>query len=236
MTEDSFGMEMKRESNNRIFKIDTNEGFTLVELIVCIAILAIAVFPIMKTFTAVSRANSRAQSIQNATTLAEDTMEEIKAQPIKDIWDSKTHGQLLKSEAEFNALSESGQITYLDSILATGKEEEIFDTTDGEDNHCYVYYRKGAKVTQGETFDVIANISSSEYRDSTATNAKNANAIELPKFGDLDPGNQAVISSELNKYDEAAVYAILDKFSFGTGTDWETQKNSKESEIGRAHV
>ena len=60
-----------------------NSGFSLVELIVVISILAIAAIPLMKSMSMASRTNATAQSIQNATSLAERVMEEVKSSDIE---------------------------------------------------------------------------------------------------------------------------------------------------------
>lgn len=59
-----------------------NAGFSLVELIIVVSILAIAAIPLMKSMSMSSRVNARAQSIQNATSVGEQVMEEMKSSSI----------------------------------------------------------------------------------------------------------------------------------------------------------
>ncbi len=63
-------------------KLNNNKGFSLVELIIVVSILAIAAVPLMKSMGMAAKTNAKAQSIQNATSLGESIMEEMKSTPI----------------------------------------------------------------------------------------------------------------------------------------------------------
>ena len=56
-------------------------GFTLVELILTIAILAIVTIPILSYFTDAAKHNARSRQKQNASVLAQDVLEEFKNTP-----------------------------------------------------------------------------------------------------------------------------------------------------------
>lgn len=60
-------------------------GYTLIELIVAITILAIIAIPLMHGFVTVARTNAKARKIEQATTVAQNVMEEIKATPLEDL-------------------------------------------------------------------------------------------------------------------------------------------------------
>lgn len=62
-----------------------NNGFSLVELLVAVAILSVVVVPIMKSFTTSAITSAKAQSMQNATSLAEKQMEIVKTKTIKQL-------------------------------------------------------------------------------------------------------------------------------------------------------
>ena len=70
-------MKQKKERNN--------SGFTLVELMIAIAILGFIVGPFMHSFVTAARTNAKAQQIQNATMLATNLMEEVKANDMEDL-------------------------------------------------------------------------------------------------------------------------------------------------------
>ena len=65
-----------------IRKQNNDKGFSLVELIIVVSILAIAAIPLIRSMGMATRVNAKAQSMQNATSLAESIMEEIKSTPI----------------------------------------------------------------------------------------------------------------------------------------------------------
>ena len=62
-----------------------NKGFTLVEVLIAMTILAIIVAPLLHAFVTASRTNAKAKQLMKATTLAQNVMEELKANPLEDI-------------------------------------------------------------------------------------------------------------------------------------------------------
>lgn len=60
-------------------KTKKNSGFSLVEVLIAMAILAFCVAPLLQAFAASGRNNAQARATMNATTVAENVMEEIKA-------------------------------------------------------------------------------------------------------------------------------------------------------------
>lgn len=71
-------VSMQRKERN-------NKGFTLVELLVAITVLAIIVVPFLQGFVTAARTNLKAKKLQNATTLATNTMEEVKANSLENL-------------------------------------------------------------------------------------------------------------------------------------------------------
>ena len=66
-------------------KGNNNNGFTLIELLIAITILVIIIAPFMRIFVTAARTNAKAQQIQNATLLATNIMEEVKANSVGDL-------------------------------------------------------------------------------------------------------------------------------------------------------
>ena len=154
-----------------------NAGFSLVELIVCVAILAIAAIPLMKSLGMASRTNAKAQSIQNANSLAESVMEEIKGTSIADL-----------------SAAGSGW-TFVDHTTWYELKKANVTATQGEKFDVEVKIDKAAYSTPIPT-------SAPTKKDKVL----GANVIKLPKLEEIDTVSQAVLSSdkELNKYDMAA--------------------------------
>lgn len=66
-------------------KSGENAGYTLVELLIAVTILAIVAVPLMHAFVSSARTNAKARKLSQATTAAWNVMEEIKAAPLEDI-------------------------------------------------------------------------------------------------------------------------------------------------------
>lgn len=62
-----------------------NGGYTLVEIIVAVAILVIVVLPLLHSFVTVARLNAKARKELEATTVAQNVMESIKATPSEEL-------------------------------------------------------------------------------------------------------------------------------------------------------
>lgn len=215
-------------------RINGNEGFTIVELIVCVAILAIAVIPLYHSMTSSTMANSKAQSLQNATSLGEDIMEEIKASTIDELGNryngTKTvdAGRKIPKDIPIT-IDETVFTGYLPNEMITKVEEAVSNKSmtieEGNDkgrlvsggtaeSPYYVLYKKNAVSTQGESFDVIATISPREYQQGSSSfvesstdniNVLNINSIKLPDLEEIDTLSQTVLTpADFGKYDKAA--------------------------------
>jgi len=79
---------MKKCKKNRL-KLN-NAGMTLIELLVAIAIMAVALVPLLFSFVNVAKYNARAREIQQTTTLAHTVMENCKAYSLEEIKDQMT--------------------------------------------------------------------------------------------------------------------------------------------------
>lgn len=62
-----------------------NKGFTLLEILIAMAILAIIVVPLLHAFVTAATTNAKARRVMRATTAAQNTLEEIKASSVKDM-------------------------------------------------------------------------------------------------------------------------------------------------------
>ena len=62
-----------------------NDGFSLVELLVAIVILAIIVVPLLHSFVTSARTSAKARNTMHATAVAEDVMEEFEAYTIEEM-------------------------------------------------------------------------------------------------------------------------------------------------------
>lgn len=68
----------------------SNQGFTLVEVLVAITILAIVVLPFLNSFYMAARTNAKAKKLMDATTAAQNVLEELKAETLEDFLNAHT--------------------------------------------------------------------------------------------------------------------------------------------------
>ncbi len=188
--------------------ISDNRGFSLVELIVCIAIVAIATIPLMSAFSTSGIVIGKAQSIQNATSVAESVMEEIKGSTIEQLKNTTDYVSKVDETVTlsgFNSKSAAQRVAYGNGMLDDADTDKAA-LVQKKDAPFYVFYKPNVKSNDGESFNVVATIDATEsYIGSTGDTAIDANSIELPVIERIDKGRHAVISKEINRLDSSAV-------------------------------
>lgn len=76
---------MKKKNNDSFPQLNRNAGFSLVELLIAVIILAIIVVPLLHGFVTSARMNGKARQTQRAITVAQDLMEGLKAYDIEEL-------------------------------------------------------------------------------------------------------------------------------------------------------
>lgn len=89
-----------------------NKGFTLVEVLIAITILAIIVTPLLHAFVTASRTNAKAKQLMKATTLAQNVMEELKANSLEEV------------ARQFNS---SSTTSYTDKVSVVGIADKYYE-------------------------------------------------------------------------------------------------------------
>lgn len=84
---------MRRTNKVRV-KLN-NAGMTLVEIIVAIAVLSIAIIPLMYAFVNSMRHNARARELQQTTVLAHTVIESCKSDTMQEVLDKLDYGTLV---------------------------------------------------------------------------------------------------------------------------------------------
>ena len=210
---------MKRGDINKSIKSD-NSGLSIVEVLVAVAILAIVFVPLLKTFTQASTLNSRAQKLQNVTSLAEGVMEDVKGKSIQELHDLAVDD----SRVSFSPLDEDGTLT-------KGNLKNVPP---------YIVTYEDITATQGIKYDAVVTISTDNYKNTARSTERkdnkkdgnedigdvsDANIRELPQINKVDSNRNAVLSWEINKYDNKALENLAAENSV-SDSDIATLKNS----------
>lgn len=154
-----FGMKKKNDDSFPQLNKNTankNAGFSLVELLIAVIILAIIVVPMLHGFVTSARMNGKARQTQRAVTVAQDIMEGLKAYDIEEL------------KAQFNDPVNGFYV--MESKLIKGSIEE--DTDREQNDPAYhgdpdmpgVYYftLEGVQI-QGSEFDALIRIDARNY-------------------------------------------------------------------------
>ena len=180
---------MERSSDNKSI-INDNSGLSIVEVLVAVAILAIVFVPLLKTFTQASTINSKAQKLQNVTSLAEGVMEDVKGKSIQELHDLAVE----RADVSFLPLDKDG-------TLKKGNLNNVPP---------YTVTYENVTATQGITYDAVVTIATENYKNKDKGaddigDVSDANIRELPQINKVDSNRNAVLSWELNKYDNKAL-------------------------------
>ena len=205
---------MERSSDNKSIKND-NSGLSIVEVLVAVAILAIVFVPLLKTFTQASTINARAQKLQNVTSLAEGVMEDVKGKSIQELHDLAVDDP----KVSFLPLDKDGTLT-------KGNLNNVPP---------YTVTYENVTATQGITYDAVVTIATDKYKNTDRRDGRkagndigdvsDANIRELPQINKVDSNKNAVLSWELNKYDNKALENLAAENSV-SGSDIATLKDS----------
>ena len=195
--------------------INDNSGLSIVEVLVAVAILAIVFVPLLKTFTQASTINGRAQKLQNVTSLAEGVMEDVKGKSIQELHDLAVE----REDVSFLPLDKDGTLT-------KGNLNNVPP---------YTVTYKNVTATQGITYDAVVTIATDKYKNTDRRDGRkagndigdvsDANIRELPQINKVDSNKNAVLSWELNKYDNKALENLAAENSV-SGSDIATLKES----------
>ncbi len=148
---------MKKTRRNHL---QSNKGFTLVEVLVAIVILGIIIVPLLNAFVMSANTNAKARQLLRSTTIAQNVIEELKAYSIDE------------SASQFNRI-ETGNYVIADSAYSyeavldesTGaytsveitEDDEILGRKDGE-----YHFILDEVAMQSAKFDVAIHLTENE--------------------------------------------------------------------------
>lgn len=152
-------------------KLNKDAGFSLLELLIAVVILAIIVIPLLNLFLSSNRLNIKSRQTLRATTLAQDIMEGLKAYDIEEL------------KTQFNTPAD-GFYVIDDNLIKGAIAEETNMEVDGSGNpEPGIYYFSMRDVSmQGSKFDALVKVDARGYMaPGTYSNADDGNLLVLNK-------------------------------------------------------
>lgn len=152
-------------------KLNKNAGFSLVELLIAVTILAIIVIPLLHMFVTTARLNGKAKQKQRATTVAQNLIEGMKAYDIDEL------------RKQFNQPVDGFYV--MDSRLIHGSIKEDFnreksdpafsgDPAEAEPEAPGVYYFTLEDIRmQGSSYDALIKVDATGYVSGNLTSESN---------------------------------------------------------------
>lgn len=181
-------------------KLNKDAGFSLLELLIAVVILAIIVIPLLNLFLSSNRINIKSRQTLRATTLAQDIMEGLKAYDIEEL-----QAQFTKPADGFYVID--------DNLIKGAVAEETGMEVDGSGDPMEgIYYFSLQKVAlQGSEFDALVKVDAREYMEpGTHGNALDGDPLVLNKgIGDarsIDKENGTFV--EKDEYRQAMLKSV----------------------------
>jgi prepilin-type N-terminal cleavage/methylation domain-containing protein len=208
-----------------------NQGFSLVEVLVCVFILAIFCIPLLRGFNMSALNNNRAHHTQMATAYAQQTLERVVAARLDidnhndtggadtvDGWDLEEQITALLTDAasaevpDFNSAQTTDGDTFRGALAAANpiynnpEYHHLFETiTFAQDNIPI----GGREYNMTVTLDPLPY--SQEVADPTAESiAREANVFRVSSVDDVDGLRFPVIADEINSFDGGILNFLLD--------------------------
>lgn len=191
----------KMRKGNKLNK----KGFSLLELLIAVIVLAIVVVPFLHSFLTSSKLNARARIKAQATTLAQNTFEGLKTETYLKNSDGDYIDAVLPhlenivyqfafptvgTEKNFHILPAAVMADAEVGIIpVTGAVTDLISSTDGGVTYTfqeaaeykYMFYILGAKE-QGSKYDILIKMDGSPYTSSGSSNQKynDKSFIQIP--------------------------------------------------------
>ena len=181
-----------------------NAGFSLVELLIAVTILAIIVIPLLHMFVTSTRINVKSRQTLRATTVAQDIMEGLKAYNLDEV---RTQFSLPDGTISDDFFYPTEGFYIVNSKMIQGGVREVrqletgrdvngkFDDPDDEDNEIYYFAIENLKMQGGE-YDALIKLDASTYTEGKAGSSGHDNAFNGKYYAETKSVSETSGNSE----------------------------------------
>ena len=203
---------MKRNRDTKKCIIE-NRGFSLVEVLVCIAILAIICIPLFKSFGTSALLNNKAHYTQKTTAYAQAEMETIKSVTLAQ-YETMVAGYTDEDGNSSGTVTVGETDTGLQSQFPADYPEELFQIVDCTRKNIKIgskFYQMSVRINPIP----YSQSSGGTDQEALTKNASDANVFGAIDVTQADSMNFPVISTEINRFDTggdgpgAAIHNLL---------------------------
>ncbi len=224
-----------KDENRRL----TDQGFSLVEVLVCIALIALTCIPLFAGIRLSATLNNRAHHTQKVTAYAQEELETIKSLSVEEYTKKFADGK--KEDGVFYSYVTSS--TELDEMKNRAREIKNnftmpLDITEEEKSKInamftpFICEKKNIAIG-GKKYTMHVKFMPAEYSQTGASTAANVNVAGFFDIAQADAVRFPVISDEVNMYDDICVSELLTKLE-GLGekkTDADVMGNMKKKVV-----
>ena len=200
---------MHMGQKGKVQQLNKNAGFSLLELLIAVTILAIITIPMLHMFVTSARINGKSRITLRATVLAQDIVEGLKAYHIDEIQDQ------FNGVEDFEMLNHSviaGDCTYTEDVQRE-KDENGKDPTDPSKAKPGRYYfiLRNAKL-ENSKFDVLISVDATGYVEGTTSTKHNSflNTSDVAKIAGMNKSTDAFYEQSAFMNDAALSKAQLE--------------------------
>ncbi len=174
-----------------------HRGFSLIELLICIAILGIIAAPLLNHFVTAARVNVKAEQIQKETTLAQTLVEDIKGKSLEAIAIEYAYSAS-SDKKELIKDSVSGNYVEATDYNRSCKRTAVVNGA-GENEYQYELIEKSSEpyyfVIKGmaNDYDALITIDASQYSSTDQNGIRSGiNAKEMPLIKEVNQEKNAL--------------------------------------------
>lgn len=189
------------KQKEKVQQLNKNAGFSLLELLIAVTILAIITIPMLHMFVTSAKINGKSRITLRATVLAQDIVEGLKAYHIDEIQD------------QFNGVEDFEMLNT--SVIAGDCEfrEDTSRETDDKGNPkpgIYYFILKNAKL-ENSKFDVLISVDATGYVEGTASTKHDSylNIREVAKVAGMNKSTDASFEQSQLQDEAALEKAVL---------------------------